>query len=368
MICQDPGERSMASSEGINKIVALDNNLLWTASGSSSIKRWKVPQRRAVRASLLGVPDNSESPVISRRWPTVNSIDPPQGSAPSSPLSPHGRGDSYLAPPPTGLELQNREESSLFGIPFESLVRLASPNDPFAFAPASRGRDPEVATLYSAASIKSVPTTAAIRSPLHLHRPHQERISPSPIGTDMPSRLGTADDTMHATSTALADFEARELAADAVPLYSAPDDIVHGDHGLVRSVVLNDRIHALTVDISGEVAVWDIVRGTCLGRYTREEVAAATRSGSTTAGSNGSEHERSPRDALEAVRERIEGEAVVPTWSTVDTKTGVLTVHLNEKCFEAEIYADEAGFSLDRRFSDEARRTFLSQYGLNSGC
>jgi WD repeat-containing protein 48 len=39
VICQDPGERSMASSEGINKIVALDDNLLWTASGSASIKR-----------------------------------------------------------------------------------------------------------------------------------------------------------------------------------------------------------------------------------------------------------------------------------------------------------------------------------------
>jgi WD repeat-containing protein 48 len=181
----------------------------------------------------------------------------------------------------------------------------------------------------------------------------------------MPSRLGTADDTVHATSTARADFEERELAADAVPLHSAPDDIVHGDHGLVRSVIINDRIHALTVDISGEVAVWDIVRGTCLGRYTREDVAAATHNGSTT-GSNGSEHERSPRDALEAVRERIEGEAVVAPWSTVDTKTGVLTVHLNEKCFEAEIYADEAGFSPDRRFNDEARRTFLSQYGLYS--
>jgi WD repeat-containing protein 48 len=162
---------------------------------------------------------------------------------------------------------------------------------------------------------------------------------------------------VHPTSTAHAVFEERELAADAVPLYSAPDDIIHGDHGLVRSVILNDRIHALTVDISGEVAVWDIVRGICLGRYAREDVATASHCGSTT-GSNGTEHERSPREALETVRERIEGEAVVALWSSVDTKTGVLTVHLNEKCFEAEIHADEAGFGPDRRFNDEQRRTF----------
>jgi WD repeat-containing protein 48 len=158
-------------------------------------------------------------------------------------------------------------------------------------------------------------------------------------------------------NTARADFEERELAADAVPLYRAPDNIIRGDHGLVRAVILNNRIHALTVDISGEVAVWDIVRGICLGRYPREDVAAASHCGSTT-GSNGSERERSPREALEAIRERIEGEAIVAPWSSVDTKTGVLTVHLNEKCFEAEIYADDAGFGPDRKFNDELRRTF----------
>ncbi|KAH7906675.1 hypothetical protein BJ138DRAFT_1162084, partial [Hygrophoropsis aurantiaca] len=56
------------------------------------------------------------------------------------------------------------------------------------------------------------------------------------------------------------------------------------------------------------------------------------------------------------VRERIEGEAVVAPWSSVDTKTGVLTIHVNERsCFEAEIYGDEAGFTQDRHFSDEFR-------------
>jgi WD repeat-containing protein 48 len=166
------------------------------------------------------------------------------------------------------------------------------------------------------------------------------------------------DDTTHVVNTARTDFEERELAADAVPLYSAPDDVVLGDHGLVRSIILNDRIHALTVDISGEVAVWDIVRGICLGHYPREDVTAASHCGSTAA-SGGSERERSPREALETVRERIEGEAVVAPWSSVDTKTGVLNVHLNEKCFEAEIYADEAGFDPDRRFNDELRCTFF---------
>lgn len=140
-----------------------------------------------------------------------------------------------------------------------------------------------------------------------------------------------------------------------MPLYSTPEDIVHGDHGLVRSVILNNRIHALTVDISGEVAVWDIVRGICLGVYPRDQVAGAGESAYSASGGSGDRKERSPREALEAVRERIEGEAVISQWASVDTKTGVLTVHLTERCFEAEIYADEAGFGPDRRFNDELR-------------
>ena len=33
----------------------------------------------------------------------------------------------------------------------------------------------------------------------------------------------------------------------------------------------------------------------------------------------------------------------MPSWSPLDTKKGVPTVHLSDKCFVADIYADEAG-------------------------
>jgi WD repeat-containing protein 48 len=159
-------------------------------------------------------------------------------------------------------------------------------------------------------------------------------------------------------NTAHADYEERELAADAVPLYTVPDDVIPGDHGLVRSIILNDRIHALTVDTSGEVAVWDMVRGICCGRFLREDVAAASHRGSSTGGSSGGEKERSPREALETVRELIEGEAAVGSWCTADTKTGLLAIHMNERCFEGEIYADEVGFAHDRHFNDESKCLF----------
>ena len=41
-------------------------------------------------------------------------------------------------------------------------------------------------------------------------------------------------------------------------------------------------------------------------------------------------------------RRRLSGnEVVIATWCTADAKAGVLTIHMNERCFEAEVYADE---------------------------
>ena len=67
--------------------------------------------------------------------------------------------------------------------------------------------------------------------------------------------------------------------------------------------------------------------------------STTNQSGSLNGGNN--EQERSPREAVEAVRERIKGEALVSTYGTADTKTGVLTIHLTGRSIDAEIYADE---------------------------
>jgi WD repeat-containing protein 48 len=60
------------------------------------------------------------------------------------------------------------------------------------------------------------------------------------------------------------------------------------------------------------------------------------------------EYACSPREALDLVRERIDGEAFVVPWSFVDTSMGVLNVHLDEHAFDAELYADELGLPPDR--------------------
>ncbi|PIL26820.1 transporter [Ganoderma sinense ZZ0214-1] len=376
LLCQDSGSdrpgTSGSGSEGINKIVAMDDNLLWTASGSSSVRRWRVPGRRALRATALTAEGAVDSPVSSPRPLDYRHPDSPTRSK-SVPRSPSlSQTNSRSSSPPTSLsnngnttadpELEldpDREgEETWYGIPFESLVRLTSPNDSgFGMGgPALRAPDAEIATLYSAASVRSVPRM--VRSPVQAmfgQPPSAALRSSSPFRSDTlrsqteprPPNAGEDSQTVQAPRPRAA-YEIREVAADAVPLRLEADEVIHGEHGLVRCLMLNDRMHALTVDTAGEVAVWDVVRGVCLGRFPCADVAAASFCGSAKSQksekSGGEETQRSPREALETVRERIEGEAVVPSWAALETKTGVLTVHVSERCFEAEVYADEAGY------------------------
>lgn len=349
VLCQDSGQ-GMSSSEGINSIVAMDDNLLWTATGNSSIHRWRVPQRRCIRANTLLVDaehdrhDNSPATTMRRQRrqnsaeESVDAVGPapaPRNSITSSIQSLSS--DNWLP------QRDREDETTLCGIPFASLVKLVSASDPFAtYSSSTRGRDPEVATLYSAASIMSVP-----RASLPIHS--VLRVHTSPI------QSSRTEDTVLPVPTARAEYEERELAADAEPLHKAPDNVIKGDHGLVRCIILNDRLHALTIDTSGEVAVWDIVRCLCRGRFRREDVAAISHRSSSVAGSSGGEKERSPREVLDSVRERVEGEGVALSWATADTKAGVLVINMDEKCFEAEVYADEVGFAHDRHFNDESK-------------
>ncbi|KAF9227880.1 WD40 repeat-like protein [Gyrodon lividus] len=342
-------ESSEEAGEGINKIVTADDGLLWTASGSSSIGRWKVPKRSSRRNTDEDRALFADSPVatITRRRVSVGTE--PTWSGPPSIHQGKCRRDDELPSYP--------------GVPLSSLVRLTSPNGPFSPSSfMSRGRDAEIATLYSAASIVSVP---GARSAFNTAFQHSAALMPSNALKSMRSEASMSNidqDPAHDTHTACTAYELRELASEAVPHNTAPDSVIAGSRGLVRAILLNDRMHALTVDTRGDVAVWDIVRGICQGWYTREDVRAASRCGSMngSARSRGNssaagDKDRSPREALEAVRERIEGEAVVSAWSSVDTKTGVLTVHISERCFDAEIYADEAGFDPDKHFNDELR-------------
>lgn len=344
------------SRDGVNKIVAMDDQLVWTANGSSSVTRWKVPPRRNSRSHFhsspplvssslsLGAPDLSGHRKHSASidtFATARTYTPPPG-AHISPSSIHGS----LA--------DTDGEDTLHGIPFKNMVKLTSANE--TFVPyVQHGRDPEIATLYSAASVKSVPRLDG--------RPQMPSVlrHASSFGTTSPLRgdtlIGSAENTPgpYPKHSARNEYEDREVASEAEPLLETPDYVIEGDNGLVRSIILNNRIHALTVDTTGEVAVWDIIRCICLGKFIKDDVSAANHSDSGSTRSDDSDKSPSPREALETVRERIEGQAVVNPWSSVDTKMGLLTVHLTDRCFEAEIYADEAGYGPEKNFGDELR-------------
>ncbi|KAJ6581489.1 hypothetical protein B0H19DRAFT_1115437 [Mycena capillaripes] len=326
LVCRDgeesaPGTSQTQGQGGINKLVVADDTLVWTATSSSSVRRWRIPARGAAPvATSMGYGSARLSP----------------GDAELD----YERESRSLAPSVLSYDDEGDDGESRNGIPYASLVRLTSPNDPFPVrgggGGSPRDRDAEVATLYSAASVVSVPP---LRSPQFSAA--SQHILASPLrSAPLPSSRGA--------------YFGRELAADAQPLVPAPDagGTLAGERGLVRAVVLSDRVHAVSVDTGGEVGVWDLVRGMCVGVYPRE----AQEWGAGAAGAGAAQEEEwSPREALERVRERIEGEAVVAPWATVDTKAGVLAVHLNERSFESEIYADEVGYAGDRRFGDEAK-------------
>ena len=139
-----------------------------------------------------------------------------------------------------------------------------------------------------------------------------------------------------------ATFESREVVAGAQPLSPAPDFVIVGGPGLVRAALLNNRMHALTVDTVSIIAVWDIVWAVCVGQFLQEDVLLAANannnhggggdSGGAGAGSGGSiasRHEDegpsicSPHEALDLVREHIDGAAFVVPWSSIDTASQI---------------------------------------------
>lgn len=365
VLAREPGEDG---GDGINKIVTAADGLLWTASGSSTISRWRIPKRLVKREMVDDRDPFSESTITTKSIPTE--MEMPWSIQPLVHQGMWSYGDVQRAIAYAITQGRRDDDIPVYPeVPFSSLVRLAYPNSPFSpslLMP--RGRDAEVATLYSAASVASVPGGL---SPFNAAFQHPITLTPSNAQRDTRCHIlmsNVEQDPVYEIRTTYTTQELGELASDATPFNSNPDMVIAGSRGLVRAVLLNDRMHALTVDTIGEVAVWDIIRGLCCGWYTKEDVQAATTHGSLDGSARSKEQssatgdkEWSPREALETVRERIEGEAIVSAWSSVDTKTGVLTVHINDRCFEAEIYADEAGLDSDKQFNDELRSAFAKR-------
>ncbi|KAF8930569.1 hypothetical protein BGZ58_008173, partial [Dissophora ornata] len=114
------------------------------------------------------------------------------------------------------------------------------------------------------------------------------------------------------------------------PIFGDPENIIEGEHGLIKHTVLNNRRMVVTEDKCGEVALWDIIRCVQLETFTGRK--------------------------LDEVVNELNTIESVPTWCTIDTRIGALTVHLDEaRCFDAEVYVDEIQVAPDPERPDDQR-------------
>ncbi|VDN50699.1 unnamed protein product [Dracunculus medinensis] len=106
---------------------------------------------------------------------------------------------------------------------------------------------------------------------------------------------------------------------DMKPHIHEPDIVIPGASSIKQQVVLNDKRHIVTKDTDDNVAVWDVLRG-----------------------KKASDHGK--RSMEEVIKENFK-KVFVPSWFTVDLKSGMLQITLDESdFFSAWISAKDAGF------------------------
>ncbi|KAG0300854.1 hypothetical protein BGZ98_008820 [Dissophora globulifera] len=114
------------------------------------------------------------------------------------------------------------------------------------------------------------------------------------------------------------------------PIFGEPENVIEGEHGLIKHTVLNNRRMVVTEDKCGEVALWDIIKCVQLETFTGRK--------------------------LDDVVNELNTIESVPAWCTIDTRIGALTVHLDEaRCFDAEVYVDEIEETPDQERPEDQR-------------
>ncbi|KAJ3670938.1 hypothetical protein LUZ60_008364 [Juncus effusus] len=101
-----------------------------------------------------------------------------------------------------------------------------------------------------------------------------------------------------------------------VPVYKEPAFVIPGIPAIIQHEILNNRRHVLTKDTADSVKLWDITRGTVIRDYGKV--------------------------SFEEKKEELFERVSIPSWFTMDTRLGCLSIHLDTpQCFSAEMYASE---------------------------
>ncbi|XP_064480757.1 WD repeat-containing protein 48-like isoform X2 [Ornithodoros turicata] len=105
---------------------------------------------------------------------------------------------------------------------------------------------------------------------------------------------------------------------DRVPLCQKPQAVVKGNPSIRHYCVLNDKHHIITKDTANSVALWDVLNACKL-----EDLGEV-------------DYEAEIKKRFKVV--------YVPNWFSVDLKTGMLCIHLDDPdCFAAWVSAKESG-------------------------
>jgi WD repeat-containing protein 48 len=188
-------------------------------------------------------------------------------------------------------------------------------------------------------------TTSRTKSPTVLHQPPPFLPSGSKEEIPVSSLLRLSENMQYSSNTRDTDSvtvysiatvrKNSEAILDpemviGIPLRSSPDLTMEGQHGLIKCEILNDRQTVLTADSAGEVVMWDIVRCTQVHSFGKRN--------------------------FDEVKTRVNKPVVIPNWCSVDTRTGRLQVNLDQNyCFDAEVYADEQGFTENPDLREDQR-------------
>lgn len=115
-----------------------------------------------------------------------------------------------------------------------------------------------------------------------------------------------------------------------IPIRGQPAETIEGQNGLIKHHMLNDRKRILTLDTAGEVVLWDLLKCAPIKSFGRRH--------------------------LDEVVPDVNTTESVANWCSVDTKTGKITVQLEENyCFDAEVYADEIDIPEKIDFREDQR-------------
>lgn len=198
----------------------------------------------------------------------------------------------------------------------DTSVELDSITSPFPFTGPSPPESPDQQESFMPNSSKKLPRTSTMVLSKFATYPVSPQIDNNPFNLD------TDPDSL-------------------IPVHSRPSETIEGHYGLIKHKLLNDRRRALTQDAAGDVVMWDLLRCVPINSF-------------------GKRH-------LDEVAVEEDTNDTVGSWCSLGTHIGKLLVTLEApQCFDATVYADEAGFENDSRFKEDQRCELSSIHSLST--